>query len=166
MCVEKKYFKLILFLNLILLSRSKANDGLKINTDLMAGIISDSVNLASVNTNNKQNLVDTTAQSAQNNTNNAGLNTHTAAEDNHICTKEEEYVEEVHTPTMQPVKIRTATWCLEFPPRCSNYKTEMREVLKVQVGVKAKNKKKKNMAFLFLDARASWVFRIIFVIYC
>lgn len=125
MSIFKKYLKILIFLNFILLNLSKANDGLKINTDLTAGIISDTLNSAS--SNNNPNFVDSVNNLAQN-------NTEINLEDNHICTKEEEYVEEIRTPSMQPVKIRTSTWCLEFPPRCSNYKTEMREVVKVQVG--------------------------------
>ncbi|KNC21181.1 hypothetical protein FF38_00044 [Lucilia cuprina] len=134
MSIFKKYLKILIFLNLILLNLSKANDGLKINTDLTAGIISDNLNSASGN-NNNQNLVDSSNAPLQNNSDSIGVMPATSAsEDNHICTREEEYVEETRTPSLQPVKIRTATWCLEFPPRCSNYKTEMREVVKVQVG--------------------------------
>lgn len=128
MSILKKYLKILIFINLIIRSFTKANDGLKINTDLTAGIISDSVNSAN---NNNQNYVEPLSNFPQNKTDSKYL-----SEDNHICTREEEYVEEMRTPSMQPVKIRTATWCLEFPPRCSNYKTEMREVVKVQVGLK------------------------------
>lgn len=53
-----------------------------------------------------------------------------------VCTKEETYVEQIKIPTVQSVKVRSSEWCLEFPPRCSNYKTEMREVIKYQVGLK------------------------------
>ncbi|XP_070065296.1 uncharacterized protein NimA isoform X2 [Drosophila virilis] len=49
-----------------------------------------------------------------------------------ICTREEPYVEVVQVPELQPVRVRTSTWCLEIPPRCSSYKTEMREMMKVQ----------------------------------
>ncbi|XP_030377147.1 uncharacterized protein LOC115626037 [Scaptodrosophila lebanonensis] len=49
-----------------------------------------------------------------------------------ICTREEHYVEHVPVPEMQPVRVRTSSWCLEIPPRCATYKTEMREVMKVQ----------------------------------
>ncbi|KAM7351786.1 nimrod A isoform 2-T2 [Cochliomyia hominivorax] len=125
MSIFKKYLKILIFLNFILLNLSKTNDGLKINTDLTAGIISDTLNSASSNNNQNQNFVNTLNSSSQNISD-------SSLEDNHICTKEEEYVEEIRTPSMQPVKIRTSTWCLEFPPRCSNYKTEIREVVKVQ----------------------------------
>jgi len=52
-----------------------------------------------------------------------------------ICTREEPYVEVVQVPEVQPVRVRTSTWCLDIPPRCSSYKTEMREVMRVQVSV-------------------------------
>lgn len=50
-----------------------------------------------------------------------------------ICTREEPYEELLQVPEVQPVRVRTSTWCLEIPPRCPSYKTEMREVMKVQV---------------------------------
>ncbi|EDW27365.1 GL20463 [Drosophila persimilis] len=50
-----------------------------------------------------------------------------------ICIREEPYVEHIQVPEMQPVRVRTSSWCMEIPPRCSTYKTEMREVMKVQV---------------------------------
>ncbi|XP_002133218.2 uncharacterized protein NimA isoform X1 [Drosophila pseudoobscura] len=49
-----------------------------------------------------------------------------------ICIREEPYVEHIQVPEMQPVRVRTSSWCMEIPPRCSTYKTEMREVMKVQ----------------------------------
>ncbi|XP_068150842.1 LOW QUALITY PROTEIN: uncharacterized protein NimA [Drosophila tropicalis] len=49
-----------------------------------------------------------------------------------ICIREEPYVEVVQVPEMQPVRVRSSSWCLEIPPRCATYKTEMREVMKVQ----------------------------------
>ncbi|EDW11899.2 uncharacterized protein Dmoj_GI12658, isoform A [Drosophila mojavensis] len=49
-----------------------------------------------------------------------------------ICTREEPYEELLQVPEVQPVRVRTSTWCLEIPPRCPSYKTEMREVMKVQ----------------------------------
>ncbi|KAL5281712.1 NimA family protein [Megaselia abdita] len=49
-----------------------------------------------------------------------------------VCTKEETYLEQIQIPTIQSVKVRSSEWCLEFPPRCSNYKTELREVIKYQ----------------------------------
>lgn len=54
-----------------------------------------------------------------------------------ICTREEPYVEVVQVPEVQPVRVRTSSWCLEIPPRCSSYKTEMREVMRVQVSVRS-----------------------------
>uniref|UniRef100_A0A0A1WST4 Multiple epidermal growth factor-like domains protein 10 n=1 Tax=Zeugodacus cucurbitae TaxID=28588 RepID=A0A0A1WST4_ZEUCU len=50
----------------------------------------------------------------------------------HICVREETYVEQLKVPTMQPVRIRSSQWCMEIPPRCSNYKTEMREVVQIK----------------------------------
>lgn len=52
-----------------------------------------------------------------------------------ICTREEPYVEVAEVPEVQPVRVRTSSWCLDIPPRCSSYKTEMREVMRVQVSV-------------------------------
>ncbi|CAD6997396.1 unnamed protein product [Ceratitis capitata] len=51
----------------------------------------------------------------------------------HICVREETYVEQLKVPTIQPVRIRSSQWCMEFPPRCSNYKTEMREVMQIKI---------------------------------
>ncbi|EDW51705.1 GM15396 [Drosophila sechellia] len=50
-----------------------------------------------------------------------------------ICIREEPYVEHVQVPEMQPVRVRTSSWCMEIPPRCATFKTEMREVMRVQV---------------------------------
>lgn len=52
-----------------------------------------------------------------------------------ICTREEPYVELLQVPEVQPVRVRTSSWCLDIPPRCSSYKTEMREVMRTQVSV-------------------------------
>lgn len=60
--------------------------------------------------------------------------------DSHICVREETYVEQLKVPTMQPVRIRSSQWCMEIPPRCSNYKTEMREVVQIKVSLKRKRK--------------------------
>ncbi|KAL7740378.1 hypothetical protein ACLKA6_013176 [Drosophila palustris] len=49
-----------------------------------------------------------------------------------ICTREEPYVEVLQVPEVQPVRVRQSSWCLDIPPRCSSYKTEMREVMRVQ----------------------------------
>ncbi|EDV31977.1 uncharacterized protein Dana_GF14272 [Drosophila ananassae] len=49
-----------------------------------------------------------------------------------ICIREEPYVEQIQIPEMQPVRVRTSSWCMEIPPRCATYKTEMREVMRVQ----------------------------------
>lgn len=54
-----------------------------------------------------------------------------------ICIREEPYVEHVQVPEMQPVRVRTSSWCMEIPPRCATYKTEMREVMRVQVSCTA-----------------------------
>lgn len=116
------------------------DSGIKINTDLTSGIIGD------VSAENSKQILGDSLNSLPYNTtthhlsnpmvNNAAVHNQISQDDKHICTREEEYVEEVRTPSMQPVKIRTATWCMEFPPRCSNYKTEMREIIKVQVSWK------------------------------
>ncbi|XP_073823616.1 nimrod A isoform X2 [Musca autumnalis] len=132
-----KCLKILLITNLLVTCIvAKANDnGLKINTDLTAGIIGD---VSADNT--KQILGDSINPSSSNHSQHVVVtNQHvsptgvpSSLEDKHICTREEEYVEQIRSPSMQPVKIRTATWCLEFPPRCSNYQTEMREIVKVQ----------------------------------
>ncbi|KAH8287892.1 hypothetical protein KR018_006537 [Drosophila ironensis] len=49
-----------------------------------------------------------------------------------ICIREEPYVEHIEIPEIQPVRVRTSSWCMEIPPRCATYKTEMREVMRVQ----------------------------------
>ncbi|KAH8410150.1 hypothetical protein KR009_007025 [Drosophila setifemur] len=49
-----------------------------------------------------------------------------------ICIREEQYVEQIQVPEMQPVRVRSSSWCMEIPPRCATYKTEMREVMRVQ----------------------------------
>ncbi|KAH8378416.1 hypothetical protein KR093_011253, partial [Drosophila rubida] len=49
-----------------------------------------------------------------------------------ICTREEPYEEVIQVPELQPVRVRTSSWCLDIPPRCSSFKTEMREVMRVQ----------------------------------
>lgn len=54
-----------------------------------------------------------------------------------ICTREEPYVELLQVPEVQPVRVRTSSWCLDIPPRCSSYKTEMREVMRTQVSVQS-----------------------------
>jgi hypothetical protein len=33
----------------------------------------------------------------------------------------------------EPVQVRTYTWCLNVPPRCTKYKVEMRDRIKIQV---------------------------------
>jgi hypothetical protein len=33
----------------------------------------------------------------------------------------------------EPVQVRTYTWCLQVPPRCTKYKVEMRDRIKIQV---------------------------------
>jgi hypothetical protein len=33
----------------------------------------------------------------------------------------------------EPVQVKTYTWCLKIPPRCTKYKVEMRDRLKLQV---------------------------------
>ncbi|KAL9876449.1 nimrod A isoform 3-T3 [Glossina fuscipes fuscipes] len=126
MLIIAKFSQIYLLLHVCTASDNK----LRYNADLTAGIV-DNVNftnkykhniLASPDTNTNKSLneilVTTTAS--------------TAIYDNHVCTKEEEYVEEIRTPSMEPVRIRSSAWCLEFPPRCSNYKTEMREVIKTE----------------------------------
>ncbi|XP_062120992.1 uncharacterized protein LOC133835120 isoform X1 [Drosophila sulfurigaster albostrigata] len=49
-----------------------------------------------------------------------------------ICTREEPYEEVIQVPEVQPVRVRTSSWCLDIPPRCSSFKTEMREVMRMQ----------------------------------
>ncbi|XP_037911528.1 uncharacterized protein LOC119651809 isoform X2 [Hermetia illucens] len=57
----------------------------------------------------------------------------------HVCFREETVTELIRVPVQQEVKVRSSSWCLEIPPRCSNYKTEMREVIKLQNVTKTKS---------------------------
>lgn len=41
---------------------------------------------------------------------------------------------EQHRST-EPVRIREYVWCLGFPPRCSKYRTETKEIVKYQVSI-------------------------------
>lgn len=45
------------------------------------------------------------------------------------------YVEVERVKTTQPVQVRSYNWCLSYPPRCTNYRTEIKEVFKLQVGI-------------------------------
>uniref|UniRef100_A0A1A9WU31 EMI domain-containing protein n=1 Tax=Glossina brevipalpis TaxID=37001 RepID=A0A1A9WU31_9MUSC len=121
-----KFSHALLFLHICTASDNK----LSYNTDFTAGIVDD-VNFANKY---KQNVLTSHDVNTNKSLNEIVLTTvaPTAVQDNHVCTKEEEYVEEIRTPSMEPVRIRSSAWCLEFPPRCSNYKTEMREVIKTE----------------------------------
>ena len=33
----------------------------------------------------------------------------------------------------EPMQVKTYTWCLKVPPRCTKFKVEMRDKLKIQV---------------------------------
>jgi hypothetical protein len=33
----------------------------------------------------------------------------------------------------EPMQVKTYTWCVKVPPRCTKYKTEMRDKFKIQV---------------------------------
>lgn len=45
------------------------------------------------------------------------------------------YTELEQLKTTHPVRVRSYNWCFSIPPRCSNYRTEQREVTKLQVSV-------------------------------
>lgn len=100
--------------------------GLKINTDLTASVVAEgnTANKANPmkNGNDKSKIYD------------EGSTAKSLAE-KHICTREENYVEKSNLPAMEPVRIRSMVWCLEFPPRCSQYRTEVRQVMKSKVSV-------------------------------
>ena len=106
----------ILGLFLLLHAAFALENSRKVNVDLTAGIISADVNQDNAN------LLVTNIKSENN-----------EGSDNHICSREEDYIEQLHIPSIQPVRIRSSTWCMEFPPRCSSYKTEMRQIMKTQV---------------------------------
>uniref|UniRef100_A0A1B0FH76 EMI domain-containing protein n=1 Tax=Glossina morsitans morsitans TaxID=37546 RepID=A0A1B0FH76_GLOMM len=126
MLILAKFSQIFLLLHVCTASDNK----LRYNADLTAGIVDD------VNFTNKykQNILASHDASTNKSSNEISVTTtaSSAVYDNHVCTKEEEYVEEIRTPSMEPVRIRSSAWCLEFPPRCSNYKTEMREVIKTE----------------------------------
>ncbi|XP_059619266.1 uncharacterized protein LOC132263501 [Phlebotomus argentipes] len=50
----------------------------------------------------------------------------------HVCYREENFTELEERRVTQPVRIRSHVWCLEFPPRCAHYRTEMKEIIKWQ----------------------------------
>ncbi|XP_055712525.1 uncharacterized protein LOC129807342 [Phlebotomus papatasi] len=50
----------------------------------------------------------------------------------HVCYREENITELEERRVTQPVRIRSHVWCLEFPPRCAHYRTEMKEIIKWQ----------------------------------
>ncbi|KAL3222388.1 hypothetical protein MRX96_050010, partial [Rhipicephalus microplus] len=39
-----------------------------------------------------------------------------------VCTKQESYLTTVRVSYNKPYQVRTYTWCLAFPPRCSKYR--------------------------------------------
>lgn len=43
------------------------------------------------------------------------------------------YTELEQLKTTHPVRVRSYNWCFSIPPRCSNYRTEIKEVTKFQV---------------------------------
>lgn len=50
-----------------------------------------------------------------------------------VCYGERTHVELEQQRVQHPVRVRSYNWCLSLPPRCSNYRTEMREVTRLQV---------------------------------
>jgi hypothetical protein len=35
----------------------------------------------------------------------------------------------------EPMQVKTYTWCLKVPPRCTKFKVEMRDRFKIQVSI-------------------------------
>lgn len=121
---------------------AKHNDGetiygLKINTDLTASVVAEgnsghnkAMNKPTPNKNGNDPY--DVSGNDKSKIYDEGSTVRTLAE-KHICTREENYIEKIHSPAMEPVRIRSMVWCLEFPPRCSQYRTEVRQVMKTKV---------------------------------
>ncbi|EDO63420.1 AGAP009760-PA, partial [Anopheles gambiae str. PEST] len=45
-----------------------------------------------------------------------------------VCYRYESYTETETIPRNQTVQVLTRQWCLEIPPRCTSYRTEIKEV--------------------------------------
>ncbi|XP_067620173.1 uncharacterized protein NimA [Eurosta solidaginis] len=116
----KSYFSLLLLSIFVQISVTTQDKALRINTDIAA------VAAASTTSSNSSfSRVNATTRPVS-------ASFVALDDDSHICMREETYVEHLKVPSMQPVRIRSSEWCLEFPPRCSNYKTEMREVVQIK----------------------------------
>jgi hypothetical protein len=51
----------------------------------------------------------------------------------HWCVFFPRYTVTLRVVVKEPVQVRTYTWCLKVPPRCTKYKVEMRDRVKIQV---------------------------------
>uniref|UniRef100_A0AAG5DVY1 EMI domain-containing protein n=1 Tax=Anopheles atroparvus TaxID=41427 RepID=A0AAG5DVY1_ANOAO len=51
-----------------------------------------------------------------------------ALEGDNVCYRYESYTETETVPRNQTVQVLTRQWCLEIPPRCTSYRTEIKEV--------------------------------------
>ncbi|XP_058056753.1 uncharacterized protein LOC131208121 [Anopheles bellator] len=49
-------------------------------------------------------------------------------EGDNVCYRYESYTETETIPRNQTVQVLTRQWCLEIPPRCTSYRTEIKEV--------------------------------------
>lgn len=49
-----------------------------------------------------------------------------------VCLRRETYNVTLRVVVKEPVQVKTYTWCLKIPPRCTKYKVEMRDRLKTQ----------------------------------
>ncbi|PNF32168.1 hypothetical protein B7P43_G00723 [Cryptotermes secundus] len=53
-----------------------------------------------------------------------------------VCHKRETYTVTLRVTVKEPVHVKTYTWCLKVPPRCTKYKVEMRDRIKIQTEVR------------------------------
>lgn len=53
-----------------------------------------------------------------------------------MCHKRETYTVTLRVVVKEPLQVRTYTWCLKVPPRCTKYKVEMRDRIKIQTEVR------------------------------
>ena len=52
-----------------------------------------------------------------------------------LCVSRYSFTDVEQHRSTEPVRIREYGWCLGFPPRCSKYRTDVKEIIKYQVSV-------------------------------
>ncbi|XP_024941258.1 uncharacterized protein LOC107268218 isoform X2 [Cephus cinctus] len=57
----------------------------------------------------------------------------------HVCPRVENYTVTVREIYVEPVIVKTFTWCFEIPPRCPKSRTEMRERFRIKYDFKLRN---------------------------